>query len=77
VKKDNTLEDRMAELECSFLFQQETLDALSGEVSKQWKQIDQLLNHIKKLSEQMVSLENNIGDSSEAGAMHEPPPPHY
>lgn len=70
--EDDSLAARLTDMECKFAFQQETIEALNAEVTKQWAVIDQLLKKFARMSDQVVSLEDSVGD-----ARNEPPPPHY
>jgi len=67
------MQARLDDLECKFAFQQETLEALSVEVGKQWKNIDQLTKQLERIAEHMMSSDADTAD----GPHHEPPPPHY
>ncbi|UTW59330.1 SlyX family protein [Kordiimonas sp. SCSIO 12603] len=66
------LEEKLTDLECKFAFQQETIDTLNTELTKQWKEIDSLKNAIHRLHEQLLDLESSSGKPE-----IEPPPPHY
>ena len=69
----SNLQNRLDDLECKFAFQQETLEALSSEVSKQWKSIDQLTKQLERIAEHMMSSDTDNAD----GSHDDPPPPHY
>ena len=68
----DTLHEKITDLECKFVFQQETLDTLNDQVTKQWAEIDRLTKQLGRLHDQMTALENDI-----AAPGAEPPPPHY
>ena len=76
MQEKDSLEGRVEDLECKFVFHQEALDTLSDQVTKQWQIIDALTKKLEKLTDQMSSFENEIYASGEAGGS-EPPPPHY
>jgi len=63
---------RLTELEIKFAYQQEAIESLSGEVSKQWTVIDRLTRQLGMMQEQIVS-----GTLEADKAQDEPPPPHY
>lgn len=69
---DDHFAERLNEMECKFAFQQETIEALNAEVTKQWGIIDQLIKKLAKTTDQVLSLEDTMGD-----VRNEPPPPHY
>ncbi|MFC3050511.1 SlyX family protein [Kordiimonas pumila] len=77
MNEKTSIATRLEDLECKFSFQQETLDVLNDAVTSQWQHIEQLEKQIRKLTDQMVSFENDLADSSGTGSHHEPPPPHY
>ncbi len=68
----NDLQKQMQDLECQFSFQQETIESLNTQVTKQWATIDKLTRQFEKLTEQMLSMESGEGKPEV-----EPPPPHY
>lgn len=62
----------MTELEIKFVYQQETIESLNEQVTKQWKVIDQLTHKLGMLHDQMSSM---VYDGEKAS--DDPPPPHY
>lgn len=66
------IDERITDMECKYAYQQETIEALNAEVTKQWKVIDQLVAKLEGMSDQIVSLEDQMNDPR-----NEPPPPHY
>lgn len=70
--EDDSLRERLTDMECKFAFQQETIEALNAEVTKQWSIIDKLMKKLERTTEQVASLEDTMGD-----VRNEPPPPHY
>ena len=67
-----SLENRVAELEIANAYQRETIDGLSDALSAQWKEIDRL----SSLLEQILNhLRQSQGQNASPG--EEPPPPHY
>lgn len=72
MSEQETLQERLNDLECKFVFQQETIEALNTEVTKQWNVIDQLRKQLERMTDQIVTLEDQMGDPR-----NEPPPPHY
>lgn len=69
---NESLANRVAELEIANAYQRETIDGLSDALSAQWKEIDRL----STLLEQILNhMRQNQGQNSVPG--EEPPPPHY
>ena len=73
MSEPSNLQTRLDDLECKFAFQQETLEALSTEVSKQWKNIDQLTKQLNRVAEHMMSSDADTAEKNQ----DDPPPPHY
>ncbi|MBV1900466.1 MAG: SlyX family protein [Kordiimonadaceae bacterium] len=73
MSETSILQQRLDELECKFAFQQETLEALNAEVSKQWTNIDTLTKQLQRLTDHMMSAETEPMEK----AHDDPPPPHY
>ncbi|MBL4837055.1 MAG: SlyX family protein [Kordiimonadaceae bacterium] len=69
----STLQRRLDDLECKFAFQQETLEALNTEVSKQWANIDALTKQLQRLTDHMMSSDTDTMEKTH----DDPPPPHY
>jgi len=69
---NDTQSARLTELEIKSAYQQETLESLSNEVSKQWTVIDQLTRKMGMMAEQIYSSTHDGGK-----AQDDPPPPHY
>ena len=67
-----TPDDRIAELECKFEFQQETIDSLNETVTEQWTAIDRLTRRLDALTSKFSELAVSTSDGKS-----EPPPPHY
>lgn len=67
-----SLEDRLAELEIEFAYQQETIASLNETIAAQWVEIDGLKKEVLRLTNQVKSIESAAPSE---GA--EPPPPHY
>lgn len=72
MSEQKELQERLNEMECKYAFQQETIETLNAEVTKQWAIIDQLVNKLERMTDQIVTLEDQMGDPR-----NEPPPPHY
>ena len=72
MSEPNELLERLTEMECKYAFQQETIEALNAEVTKQWTIIDQLMKKMERMTDQIVTLEDQMVDPR-----NEPPPPHY
>lgn len=70
--QNDSTSERLTEMECKFAFQQETIEALNAQVTKQWAVIDQLTKKLDRMTDQVLSIEDNMDD-----ARNEPPPPHY
>lgn len=70
-------EARLADIECKYLFQQETLETLNSAVTEQWQHIDLLKKAVKKLSEQLETIEADMTSGENADSPQDPPPPHY
>ncbi len=68
----DSLADKITDMECKFAFQQETIDTLNAEVTKQWVEIDKLNKALHRMHEQLSSVEASAGKPDV-----EPPPPHY
>ena len=62
----------MTELEIKFVYQQETIESLNEQVTKQWKVIDQLTQKLGMLHDQMSTMVYDGEKTSD-----DPPPPHY
>ena len=67
---ERNLEDRVAELEVKFAFQQDTIDSLNQTVTEQWAEIDTLKRQSTHLKSQLEALEDG-------GDVVETRPPHY
>jgi len=63
------LENRLTQLEMLYSDQCQTVDAMSGEMFQQQKDITQLKCQIEELKEQMEASSNEIGGNER--------PPHY
>lgn len=72
MSETDTIKDRLQEMECKFAFQQETIETLNAEVTKQWQVIDALRNKLEQMTEQILTIEDSVVDNRK-----EPPPPHY
>ena len=66
------LDERIADLEVKFAFQQETIDSLNDTVTKQWAAIDRLSRALDRVQSDVADME--AGQRDPKG---EPPPPHY
>ncbi|WP_020398695.1 SlyX family protein [Kordiimonas gwangyangensis] len=66
------LDERIADLEVKFAFQQETIDILNDTVTKQWAAIDRLSRALDRVQSDVADME--AGQRDPKG---EPPPPHY
>ena len=71
MSSETNLEDRLAELEVKFAFQQETIDSLNQTVTEQWGEIDKLRQQSTHLKSQLEAMEDGGGDVVETR------PPHY
>lgn len=71
--KVHLMQDRLTELEIKFMEQEQTLEALSEQVYLQQKEIFNLTQQIKILSERLKTL----AVSPIASQAEETPPPHY
>ncbi|HTJ64932.1 MAG TPA: SlyX family protein [Alphaproteobacteria bacterium] len=67
------LSARLDELEVRFAHQEQTIDDLNAAITAQWKQIDELIEKVTRLTQQVRGMENVAG----APNVPEPPPPHY
>lgn len=71
MSKYEAIEERLAELEIKFSYQQETIDALNETVTKQYAEIDRLKRDLQRSKEELSTLIDT----------HAPPadekPPHY
>ncbi|WP_144394288.1 SlyX family protein [Pleionea sediminis] len=68
------LEEKVTDLECKLTFQEDTIEILNETVLAQQKSIDQLMEHMRKMQSQLVSLQQ---DHAVVSPEQEPPPPHY
>ncbi len=68
----DALENRLADLEVRFAFQQETIDSLNETVTRQWAMIDRLARRLEALEGEVADL-----DPGQRDPKAEPPPPHY
>ncbi len=66
-----TLADRVDDLEVRVAFQERTIEELNAVVTKQWRQIDELMRLVRAL-EAHAQATSPIADPRS-----EPPPPHY
>ncbi len=64
------LEKRLEELEMRITFQEDFIESLNKVIADQGAMLDEVVKRYKKLSEQMVGLLEDGGDSDQ-------PPPHY
>jgi len=71
MSNEMNLEDRLAELEVKFAFQQETIDSLNQTVTEQWGEIDKLKRQSTHLKSQLEAMEDGAGDIENTR------PPHY
>lgn len=69
---DNSLEDRLNELEMKLVFQDDLLQSLNDIVIKQDKEIQDLWAANRLLKQSMNELKDN-----DHGLQDEAPPPHY
>ena len=70
---DQTLEERLVELEMRFMQQESTIQDLNDVIYKQQREIDKLRSDLEGLKDQVkAGAASIIRDSSE-----ETPPPHY
>ena len=67
------MQDRLTELEIKFMQQEQTLETLSEQVYLQQKEIFQLTQQIKILTDRLKAL----AVSPVASQAEETPPPHY
>jgi SlyX protein len=68
---DQTLAERIDQLEMRIAYQDQTLEELNQVITDQWKQV----NNLKR---QMARLEEQMSQAPVGGApAQEPPPPHY
>jgi len=72
MNSSESLQQQITDLECKFAFQQETIDTLNSEVTKQWSIIDALTKKIERMTNQLLTLDDTANDTR-----NEPPPPHY
>jgi SlyX protein len=68
----NALNERLNELEIKFAYQQETLESLNAEVTKQWTAIDKLTRQLGIMHDQMTNMTDDGSRPAD-----EPLPPHY
>ena len=66
----SSIEHRVNELEARSAEQQQTIDALSDMIAKQWRKIDEMTSLGQVLKGRVLSLEEKIPDE-------DVPPPHY
>jgi len=64
---------RLDDLELHLAHQEKQLEELSKIVTKQWKLIDRLTQHLGLLNDRMKEIEDSADDVKRP----EPPPPHY
>ncbi|TNE41735.1 MAG: SlyX family protein [Alphaproteobacteria bacterium] len=70
--KAETVEHRLAEVEIELTYQHQTIETLNGTIAEQWKIIDGLKVDLKRLKDQLQSMEARMPSDGP-----EPPPPHY
>ncbi|WP_163832971.1 SlyX family protein [Spartinivicinus ruber] len=68
---EQTLDNKLIDLETKLAFQDDTIDQLNQVVTKQQQQIDQLTNQMTLLKQAITAIMNEQGISG-----HEKPP-HY
>jgi SlyX protein len=64
---------RFEALEVRIAYQERTIEDLSTTVADQWRQIDQLVKQVERMTDRLRSVEASVPSSGEP----EPPPPHY
>ncbi len=67
------MNDPLAELQARLTFQEESIDALNHTVARQAREIDELQQALRKISQRLHAL----SQPHVATAAEEPPPPHY
>ena len=68
---ENTVADRLLELECRIAYQDETIDTLNDVVREQWADIDRMRQKLERLEQRIAEVEERQGDEPIAK------PPHY
>jgi SlyX protein len=70
---DEAIMSRIEKLEERSAFQEHAIEELSETITDQWKLIDSLKRDIKRLTDELKEVEDNMAQ----GERREPPPPHY
>lgn len=70
---DEAMMSRIEKLEERSAFQEHAIEELSETITDQWKLIDALKRDIKRLTDELKEVEDNMAQ----GERREPPPPHY
>jgi SlyX protein len=70
---DEAMMSRIEKLEERSAFQEHAIEELSETITDQWKLIDSLKRDIKRLTDELKEVEDNMAQ----GERREPPPPHY
>jgi SlyX protein len=70
---DEAMMSRIERLEERSAFQEHAIEELSETITDQWKLIDALKRDIKRLTDELKEVEDNMAQ----GERREPPPPHY
>ena len=68
---NETLNDRVIDLEVQLTHQNRTIEELSEMVARQWEMIDRMTRQVKHLQDSLVDLEDVIAPATNQK------PPHY
>jgi len=68
-----TDDERIAELEIRLAHQEATIDELSSVVASHSKLLDQLREHLRRMTDRISEVEEAVPGKSQ----DDPPPPHY
>ena len=67
-------DQRIAELESHFTYQEATIRDLSDTVTEQWEIVDNLVSKVERLKERLLTLEDEVRSPTQKD---DAPPPHY
>lgn len=71
MSSENTVADRLLEVECRIAYQEETIDKLNDVIREQWTDIDRLRLRLEQLEQRLAEVEEREGDRPAEK------PPHY